>query len=31
ATRWLEHYREFWDARLDALEALLVGTRGRQP
>jgi len=31
ATRWLEHYREFWDARLDALEALLVGTRGRRP
>ena len=23
ASRWLEHYREFWDARLDALEALL--------
>src|SRR6059036_124277 len=31
ATRWLEHYREFWEARLDALEALLVGTRGRRP
>src|SRR2546426_7555919 len=31
ATRWLEHYREFWDARLDALEALLVGTRGPRP
>ena len=30
ATHWLEHYREFWDARLDALEALLVGTRGRR-
>ena len=30
ATRWLEHYREFWDARLDALEALLVGTRGHR-
>src|SRR5436309_12404962 len=25
-TRWLEHYREFWDARLDALEALLLET-----
>lgn len=24
ATRWLEHYREFWDTRLDALEAFLV-------
>src|SRR5213594_3382567 len=31
ATRWLEHYREFWEAQLDALEALLVGTRGRRP
>jgi DNA-binding transcriptional ArsR family regulator len=31
ATGWLEHYRAFWDARLDALEALLVGTRGRRP
>jgi DNA-binding transcriptional ArsR family regulator len=30
ATGWLEHYREFWDARLDALEALLVETRGRR-
>jgi DNA-binding transcriptional ArsR family regulator len=24
ATRWLEHYRAFWDGRLDALEALLA-------
>lgn len=24
AAQWLEHYRRFWDARLDALEALLV-------
>ena len=24
AWRWLEHYRTFWDARLDALEAMLV-------
>jgi DNA-binding transcriptional ArsR family regulator len=42
ATRWLEHYREFWDVRLDALEALLLGperpaprgkphVRGRRP
>ena len=30
ANRWLEHYRGFWEARLDALEALLVGTRGPQ-
>jgi DNA-binding transcriptional ArsR family regulator len=24
ATRWLEHYRGFWEARLEALEAFLV-------
>ena len=24
ASRWLEHYRVFWNARLDALEAMLV-------
>ena len=24
ASRWLEYYRTFWDARLDALEAMLV-------
>ena len=24
ATRWLDHYREFWDTRLDALENFLV-------
>lgn len=24
AARWLDHYREFWDTRLDALEALLT-------
>jgi DNA-binding transcriptional ArsR family regulator len=24
AARWLDHYRAFWDARLDALEALLT-------
>src|SRR3954465_12177918 len=23
ASRWLEHYREFWDERLDALEKFL--------
>jgi DNA-binding transcriptional ArsR family regulator len=27
ATRWLEHYRTFWDARLDALEAFLGKVR----
>jgi len=31
ATRWLEHYREFWDARLDALEALLLETEPPAP
>jgi DNA-binding transcriptional ArsR family regulator len=29
ATRWLEHYREFWDTRLDALERFLVRPEGR--
>lgn len=29
AARWLEHYRGFWDARLEALETLLV--RQRRP
>src|SRR5258708_11112181 len=24
AARWLEHYRQFWDERLEALEAFLV-------
>jgi DNA-binding transcriptional ArsR family regulator len=24
ASRWLEHYREFWDTRLEALETFLV-------
>ncbi|HSP15388.1 MAG TPA: metalloregulator ArsR/SmtB family transcription factor [Thermoanaerobaculia bacterium] len=27
AARWLEHYREFWDTRLEALEALLLARR----
>src|SRR5207244_13254156 len=31
ATRWLEHYREFGDAPLDAVVALRVATRGRWP
>jgi DNA-binding transcriptional ArsR family regulator len=29
ASRWLEHYRAFWDTRLDALEDFLVGPKGR--
>jgi DNA-binding transcriptional ArsR family regulator len=30
ASRWLEHYREFWDTRLEALETFLV-QQGRGP
>ena len=25
AAQWLDHYREFWEMRLDALEAFLAG------
>jgi DNA-binding transcriptional ArsR family regulator len=28
ATRWLDHYREFWDTRLDALEDFLGPAKG---
>ncbi|HYL22196.1 MAG TPA: metalloregulator ArsR/SmtB family transcription factor [Gemmatimonadales bacterium] len=28
AARWLDHYRAFWDTRLDALEAFLTGHAG---
>jgi len=28
ATAWLEHYRGFWEQRLEALEAYLVGRPG---
>ena len=28
AARWLEHYREFWDTRLDALEDFLIQGHG---
>ena len=28
AARWLEHYREFWDTRLAALETMLMRRRG---
>jgi DNA-binding transcriptional ArsR family regulator len=32
AAVWLERYREFWELRLDALEAVLAGTEGaRRP
>ena len=30
AARWLEHYRGFWDLRLDQLEEFLVGKRGKK-
>src|SRR5690349_14937586 len=30
AARWLDHYRSFWNARLDALEELLLEQRERQ-
>lgn len=30
ANRWLEHYRSFWNARLDALEQLLLEQRESQ-
>jgi DNA-binding transcriptional ArsR family regulator len=29
ANRWLEHYREFWNTRLDALEDFLVQPENR--
>ena len=29
AARWLEHYRDFWTTRLEALETLLVKRRAR--
>jgi DNA-binding transcriptional ArsR family regulator len=30
ASRWLEHYRTFWNARLDALETLLLAKKGER-
>ncbi len=31
AAQWLDHYRAFWDTRLDALETMLVANkRGRK-
>lgn len=30
ASAWLQAYREFWEGRLDALEAVLRGSRGRR-
>jgi DNA-binding transcriptional ArsR family regulator len=29
ASQWLDHYREFWETRLDALEEFLVGPKNR--
>ena len=31
ASAWLQAYREFWEGRLDDLEAVLRGSRGRRP
>ncbi len=31
AAHWLDHYRAFWDKRLDALEAFLVGEQRPEP
>ncbi|HET8728299.1 MAG TPA: metalloregulator ArsR/SmtB family transcription factor [Alphaproteobacteria bacterium] len=31
AARWLEHYRKFWNTRLDALEGYLMGKAGTSP
>jgi DNA-binding transcriptional ArsR family regulator len=31
AARWLEHHRAFWDKRLDALEAFVVGPQHPKP
>jgi predicted transcriptional regulator len=28
---WLEHYRKFWNTRLDALEGYLMGKAGTSP
>ena len=30
AARWIEHYREFWEMRLDALEAFLKAKSKRK-
>jgi DNA-binding transcriptional ArsR family regulator len=30
ASRWLAHYRTFWNARLDALERLLLAQKGER-
>lgn len=30
ASMWIEHYRQFWEARLDALEQHLVNRKRRQ-
>src|SRR5262245_58030428 len=31
ATQWLEHYRQFWEARFDKLDALLATMKARKP
>ena len=30
ASAWLQSYREFWEGRLDALESVLMRSRGRR-
>jgi DNA-binding transcriptional ArsR family regulator len=31
ASTWLQAYRQFWEGRLEALEDVLRGSRGRRP
>lgn len=31
AAAWVDHYRRFWEARLDSLEAWLIASRGKRP
>ena len=31
AAAWVDHYRRFWEARLDSLEAWLIASQGKHP
>jgi hypothetical protein len=31
AAAWVDHYRRFWEARLDSLEAWLIASKGKRP
>ena len=31
AASWVDHYRRFWEARLDSLEAWLIASQGKHP